>query len=79
MKKILFYDCWVGCYVGGGEYEGGTCPDVLITNVPDDLEGSNLFDYYLIGLDGFCDYDKIEYKSKVVNNLDIRPLPSLNG
>ena len=75
MKKILFYDCWVGCYVGRGEYEGGTCPDILITNVPDDTEDSELFNYYLIGLDGFCDYDKIEYKSKVVKRQSKTRIP----
>ena len=67
MKKILFTECWAGCYVGEGEYEGDTCPDILITNVPDDTEDSDLFDYYLMGLcEGFCGHDKIEYKSKVV-------------
>jgi hypothetical protein len=56
--KVLFTDCWVGCYVGEGEYEGGCCPDILITNVPDDTEMSDLFDYYLMGLcEGFCDHD----------------------
>lgn len=65
--RVLFTDCWVGCYVGDGEYEGGCCPDILITNVPDDIDESDLFSYYLMGLcDGFCDHDKIEYKSKVV-------------
>ena len=71
MKKVLFTDCWVGYYVGEGEYEGDTCPDVLITNVPDDTEKSDLFKYYLMGLcEGFCDHDKIEYKGRVVK----RPL-----
>jgi hypothetical protein len=65
--KILFTNCWVGCYVGGGEYEGGCCPDLLITNVPDNLEDSDVFEYYLMGLySGFCGHDKIKYKSKVV-------------
>lgn len=67
MKKILFTKCWVGCYVGGGEYEGGTCPDLLITNVPDNLEDSDVFEHYLMGLcSGFCGHDKIKYTSKVV-------------
>lgn len=73
MKKVYFYDCWVGCYVGEGEYEGGTCPDVLITNVPENLDDSELFEYYLMGLcDGFCDHDKIEYQSKVVKRIPKR-------
>ena len=67
MKKLLFTNCWVGCYVGGGEYEGGRCPDLLVTNVPDNLEDSDVFENYLMGLcDGFCGHDKIEYKSRVV-------------
>jgi hypothetical protein len=66
MKKILFTDCWVGCYVGEGCYEGGTCPDILITNVPEHIEENDLFDYYLLGLCGFFDYDKIHYKTKVL-------------
>lgn len=67
MKKLLFTKCWVGCYVGDGEYEGGRCPDLLITNVPENLDDSDVFEYYLKGLcSGFCGHDKIEYTSKVV-------------
>jgi hypothetical protein len=73
---LLFTDCWVGCYVGEGEYEGGCCPDLLITNVPDNLEDSDVFDYYLMGLcSGFCDHDKIEYKSKVVKRRPTKRVP----
>lgn len=65
--KILFTDCWVGWDQGEGSYEGDCCPDLLITNVPENLEDSDVFDYYLMGLcSGVCDHDKIEYKSKVV-------------
>lgn len=65
--KLLFTKCWVGCYVGDGEYEGGRCPDLLITNVPENLDDSDVFEYYLKGLcSGFSNHDKIEYKSKVV-------------
>jgi hypothetical protein len=73
---LLFTDCWVGCYVGEGEYEGGCCPDLLITNVPDNLEDSDVFDYYLMGLcSGFYDHDKIEYKSKVVKRRPTKRVP----
>jgi hypothetical protein len=77
MKKILFTDCWVGCYVGEGEYEGGCCPDLLVTSVPDDIEDSDLFDYYLMGLcSGFCGHDKIEYTSKVVKRRSKTRIPT---
>jgi hypothetical protein len=77
MKKVRFTNCWVGCYVGDGEYEGGSCPDVLITNVPDHIEDSDLFNYYLRGLcDGFCEYDVIEYKSKVVKRQSKTRIPT---
>ena len=76
MKNILFTDCWVGCYVGCDEHEGGTCPDILITNVPDNTNDSDLFNYYLMGLcNGFCDHDKIEYKSKVVKGQSKTRIP----
>lgn len=76
MKKVYFYDCWVGCYVGEGEHEGGTCPDLLVTNVPDDIEDSDLFDYYLMGLcSGFCDHDVIEYKSREVKRQSKTRIP----
>lgn len=65
--KVLFTNCWVGSYVGDDEYEGGCCPDCLVTNVPDDTDTDDLFSYYLMGLcEGFCDHDKIEYDSKIV-------------
>jgi hypothetical protein len=74
--KILFTDCWVGCYVGEGKYEGGCCPDLLITNVPDNLEDSDVFEYYLMGLcSGFCDHDKIEYTSKVIKRRPTKRVP----
>lgn len=75
--KLLFTDCWVGCYVGEGDYEGGCCPDVLITNVPENLDHSDVFDYYLMGLcSGFCDHDKIEYKSRVVKRQSKTRIPT---
>lgn len=65
--EIMFTKCWVGEYQGEGSYEGDTCPDVLITNVPEGITEEDLFSYYLMGLcHGYCDYDKIKYKSKVV-------------
>lgn len=68
--RILFTDCWVGCYQGGGSYEGGTCPDCLITNVPEDVDTDELFDIYLLCLcDGFNDHDKKDYTTKVVKRL----------
>jgi hypothetical protein len=74
--KVLFTDCWVGCYVGEGEYEGGCCPDILITGVPTFVDESDLFSYYLMGLcDGFCDHDKIEYKCKVVKRQSTKRVP----
>jgi hypothetical protein len=77
MKKILFTKCWVGVYVGDDCYEGGTCPDVLITNVPDDTEDSDLFNYYLMGLcDGFCEYEVIKYKSRVVKRQSKTKIPT---
>ena len=80
MKKLLFTNCWVGCYVGGGEYEGGRCPDLLVTNVPDNLEDSDVFENYLMGLcDGFCGHDKIEYKSRVVKRRPKRAKYLLTG
>lgn len=75
--NILFTDCWVGCYVGEGDYEGGTCPDLLLTNVPEGVEESDLFSYYLMGLcEGFCEHDKIEYKSKVVKRQSKTRIPN---
>ncbi len=77
MKKIRFSNCWVGVYVGDDSYEGGTCPDVVITNVPDDTEDSDLFNYYLMGLcDGFCEYDVIKYKSRVVRRQSKTRIPT---
>lgn len=65
--KFLFTDCWVGCYVGEGEYEGGCCPDLLITNVPDDMNTEDIFDMYLRCLcNGFDGHDKKEYFTQVV-------------
>ena len=40
MKTYEFTKCWVGSYVGGGEYVGERCPDVLINNVPSEIEKS---------------------------------------
>jgi hypothetical protein len=75
--KVLFTDCWVGCYVGEGEYEGGCCPDLLVTNVPEDVKECDLFSYYLMGLcSGFCDHDKIEYKSRVVKRQSKTRIPT---
>jgi hypothetical protein len=77
MKKVRFTNCWVGCYVGDGEYEGGSCPDVLITNVPDHIEDSDLFNYYLMGLcDGFCEYEVIKYKSREVKRQSKTKIPT---
>jgi hypothetical protein len=73
--NILFTDCWVGCYVGEGEYEGGTCPDCLITNVPEDVDTSELFEIYLMGLCGFNEHDKIEYTTKEVKRLSKKRTP----
>ena len=68
--KILFTKGWVGCYQGGGKYEGGCCPDLLVTNVPDDTETDDfeeIFDMYLWCLcDGFNNHDKKKYTSKIV-------------
>ena len=76
MKNYEFTKCWAGCYVGGGEYEGGCCPDVLITNVPDNIDDSDVFDYYLKGLcDGFSNHDKIKYKSKIVKRRSKTRIP----
>ena len=67
--EILFTNCWVGDYQGEGSYEGNYCPDVLITNVPKGITRKDLFDYYLIGLnDGYYEYDKTKYKSKVITD-----------
>ena len=60
--EVLFYNCWVGCYVGDGEYEGGTCPDILITNVPEDEDIEGLFDKYLDVLCGTSCQDEKEYE-----------------
>lgn len=59
--NILFKNCWVGCYVGSGEYEGGTCPDILITNVPENEDIEGLFDKYLEVLCDTSCQDKKEY------------------
>lgn len=74
---IIFTDCWVGFYQGDDIYEGGPCPDVLITDVPTDISDPELFRYYLMSLcHGFCDHDKIEYKSrKVLKQLERVPVP----
>jgi hypothetical protein len=68
--RILFTDCWVGCYQGEGSYEGGCCPDLLVTNVPDDFDSDDIeeiFDMYLLCLcDGWNNHDKKIYTSKVV-------------
>ncbi len=46
--NILFEKCWVGVYVGDGQYEGGSCPDILVTNITeDDIDTDDLFDMYL--------------------------------
>ena len=67
MKNILFKNCWVGTYVGDGNYEGGTCPDVLITNVIDSgVTENDLFDYYLYLLIGNNDQEKKEFDSKTL-------------
>lgn len=66
--KVLFVDSWVGTYVGEGDYEGGTCPDILITNVPDDINTDHLFDMYLDVLcDGFHDYDEKDYEPEITD------------
>lgn len=68
--KILFTDCWVGWYVGDGNYEGGTCPDCLITNVSDNIDESDLFDLYLMCLCSGCnEHDQKDYTTKVVKRL----------
>ena len=76
MKTYEFTNCWVGSYVGGGEYEGGPCPDVLITNVNDNFEDSEVFDHYLMCYcDGFSNYDKIKYKSRIVTRRSKTRIP----
>lgn len=68
--KILFTDCWVGCYQGEDSYEGGTCPDLLVTNVPDEFDTDDIFDMYLLCLcDGFNEHDKKDYTSKIVKRM----------
>lgn len=70
MKNILFKNCWVGTDVGNGEYEGGSCPDILITNVPDNIvteeDLEDLFDTYLYVHIGFDDYEEKEFDSKIL-------------
>jgi hypothetical protein len=74
--KILFTDCWVGCYQGEGSYEGGTCPDCLITNVPEDEDTDELFDIYLFCLcDGFNGHDKKNFETKVVKRTSKKRSP----
>ena len=73
--NILFTDCWVGWYQGEGSYEGGTCPDCLITNVPEEVDTSELFSIYLMGLCGVNEHDKIEYKTKVVKRTSKKRIP----
>ena len=76
MKTYEFTKCWVGSYVGGGEYVGEPCPDVLITNVPDIMDDSDVFDHFLMCYcDGFSNYDKIEYKSRIVNGRSKTRIP----
>lgn len=65
--KVLFTGCWVGCYQGEGSYEGGTCPDCLVTNVPEGVNHDDVFDMYLMCLcNGFNEYDKVIKTTKVV-------------
>ena len=65
--KVLFTDCWVGCYQGEGSYEGGTCPDCLVTNVPDEVDTDDIFDMYLLCLcNGFNEHDKKNYITKLL-------------
>jgi hypothetical protein len=77
--KVLFTNCWVGCYQGEGSYEGGTCPDCLITNVPEDVDTDELFDMYLMCLcDGFNGHDKKEYTTKVVKRTSTKTRTTLD-
>ena len=74
--RILFTDCWVGCYQGEGSYEGGTCPDCLVTNVPEDVDTDELFDFYLTCLCcGFDGHDKKDYTTKMVKRLSQKRTP----
>lgn len=74
--KILFTDCWVGWDQGEGSYEGGGCPDCLVTNVPDDLDTDDIFDMYLLCLcNGLNDHDKKEFTTKVVKRMSKTLIP----
>jgi hypothetical protein len=64
MKNILLKNCWVGSYVGDGNYEGGSCPDILITEVPEDVSEKSLVEMYIMVQCGDTDYDKISYDIK---------------
>ena len=76
MKNYEFTKCWVGSYVGNGEYVGEGCPDVLITNVNDGFDDSEVFDHYLMCYsDGFSNYDKIKYKSRIVERRSKTRIP----
>ena len=76
MKTYEFTKCWVGSYVGDGEYVGEGCPDVLITNVHDNFDDSEVFDHFLMCYcDGFSNYDKIEYKSRIVERRSKTRIP----
>lgn len=62
--KVTFKNCWVGTYVGDGNYEGGSCPDITITNVPNSKDLDELYDEYINVLtDDTIDYgeDEKEY------------------
>lgn len=64
--KVLFTECWVGWYVGEGSYEGGCCPDLLVTGVPEFEDTSDLFDMYLYLLCRCNDHDKKEFETKII-------------
>jgi hypothetical protein len=76
--RVLFTDCWVGCYVGEGEYEGGTCPDILITNVPENEDVEDLFDKYLDVLCGTSCHDQKEYEVSYYSKRGKKPLKLTN-
>lgn len=44
---VTFKNCWIGTYVGDGCYEGGSCPDITITNVPESKDLDELFTEYI--------------------------------